>query len=163
MSEMPTVIVVASGAAAGWAEPSWAYVAEAPGSLGATLSRVMSAGFPLVVVTTKAQAAEACDHVASRDVLVVATPQLGRCLKKALTGGQETLTPQLVGTLAPNEKSGDDNRPVGFEIHGHVSPDTPGDVDVYSFKGIAGSEVWIDLNSPRTSTGAAGIMSNISN
>ena len=70
--------------------------------------------------------------------------------EKALTGGQETTSPQLVGTLAPNEKSGDDNRPVGFEIHGHISPDTPGDVDVYSFKGIAGSEVWLDLD--RTSS-----------
>ena len=70
--------------------------------------------------------------------------------EKALTGGQETTSAQLVGTLAPNEKSGDDNRPVGFEIHGHISPDTPGDVDVYSFKGIAGSEIWLDLD--RTSS-----------
>ena len=35
----------------------------------------MSAGFPLVVVTTEAQAAEATGHVASRDVLVVAPPR----------------------------------------------------------------------------------------
>lgn len=76
MSEMPTVIVVAPGAAAGWADPSWAHVAGAPGSLGATLNRLMSAGFPLVVVTTEAQMAEARDHVASRDVLVVAPPQV---------------------------------------------------------------------------------------
>jgi molybdenum cofactor cytidylyltransferase len=72
MSEMPTVIVVASGVGAGWSEPLCADVAKAPGLLGATLSRVMGAGFPLVVVTTEAQAAEACDHVASCDVLVVA-------------------------------------------------------------------------------------------
>lgn len=76
MSEMPTVIVVASGVAAGWAEPPCADVAEAPGLLGATLSRVMGASFPLVVVTTEAQAAEACDHVAGCDVLVVAPPQM---------------------------------------------------------------------------------------
>ena len=76
MSEMPTVIVVASGAAAGWAEPPCADVAVVPGLLGATLSRVMGAGFALVVVTTEAQAAEACGLVASRDVLVVATPQV---------------------------------------------------------------------------------------
>ena len=76
MSEMPTVIVVASGAAAGWAEPPCADVAVVPGLLGATLSRVMGAGFALVVVTTEAQAAEACGLVARRDVLVVATPQV---------------------------------------------------------------------------------------
>jgi len=76
MSEMPTVIVVASGAGARWGGPPCADVAEAPGLLGATLSRVMDAGLPLVVVTTEAQAAEACGLVAGRDVLVVATPRL---------------------------------------------------------------------------------------
>jgi molybdenum cofactor cytidylyltransferase len=76
MSEMPTVIVVAPGAAAGWAGPPRADVAVAPGLLEATLSRVTKAGFPLVVVTTEAQVAEACGLVASRDVLVVAPPRL---------------------------------------------------------------------------------------
>ena len=75
MSELPTIIVVASGAAAGWTEQPCSGVAEPPGLLGATLSRVMGAGFPLVVVTTEAHAAEATCHVASRDVLVV-TPRV---------------------------------------------------------------------------------------
>jgi parallel beta-helix repeat protein len=66
--------------------------------------------------------------------------------EKALNGGQDSPTPQLVGTLAPNEKSGDDNRPLGFEILGHISPDSTIDRDTYSFKGIAGSEVWLDLD-----------------
>lgn len=66
--------------------------------------------------------------------------------EKALNGGQDSTTPQLIGTLAPNEKSGDDNRPLGFEIHGHISPDFPSDRDTYSFKAIAGSEVWLDLD-----------------
>lgn len=47
-------------------------------------------------------------------------------------------------------KSGDDNRPVGFEIHGRISPDTPSDIDRYSFKAIAGDEIWVDLD--RTSS-----------
>jgi len=76
MSELPTIIVVASGAAARWIEPPSAGVAETPGLLGATLSRVMTAGFPLVVVATEAQAAEATCHVASRDVLVVVAPRV---------------------------------------------------------------------------------------
>jgi len=76
MSELPTIIVVASGAAARWIEPPSAGVAETPGLLGATLSRVMTAGFPLVVVATEAHTAEATCHAASRDVLVMAPPRL---------------------------------------------------------------------------------------
>ena len=74
--------------------------------------------------------------------------------ERTLTEGQELNgTPnsaRLLGTLAPNEKSGDDNRPVGFEVHGFISPDTPTDVDVYSFKAEGGTEVWLDLD--RTSS-----------
>jgi hypothetical protein len=65
---------------------------------------------------------------------------------------------ERLGMLAPNfatgtnswesaqEKSGDETRRLGFEVHGFVSPDDPTDVDVYSFLGYAGSEVWIDLD-----------------
>jgi hypothetical protein len=65
---------------------------------------------------------------------------------------------QPLGTLAPNyatgvntwesaqEKSGDENRRLGFEVHGTIAMDDPGDVDVYSFNGFAGSEVWIDVD-----------------
>ena len=55
-------------------------------------------------------------------------------------------TAQQIGTLAPNEKSGDENRRLGFEIHGFISPDDPGDVDVYSFRGTAGTPIWIDVD-----------------
>ena len=54
--------------------------------------------------------------------------------------------PQSLGNLAPNENSGDENRRLGFEVHGFISPDSPGDVDVYSFTANAGTEVWIDLD-----------------
>jgi hypothetical protein len=57
---------------------------------------------------------------------------------------------QFLGTLAANEKSGDDVRRLGFVIHGTISHDLPGDVDIYSFNGVAGSEVWFDID--RTAT-----------
>ncbi|MFV2069291.1 MAG: hypothetical protein ACC645_20185, partial [Pirellulales bacterium] len=40
---------------------------------------------------------------------------------------------QFLGDLAPNEQSGDENRRLGFELHGNISLDNPADVDVYSF------------------------------
>jgi len=43
----------------------------------------------------------------------------------------------------------DDNRPAGFEVHGYISADDPGDVDLYSFNAEARSEVWIDLDRTR--------------
>jgi hypothetical protein len=86
--------------------------------------------------------------------------------EKAQTGGiDRNSTPssaEVLGVLAPNyatgtnssesaqEKSGDDNRRLGFEVHGHVALDSSADVDVYSFVGYAGSEVWIDID--KTST-----------
>jgi hypothetical protein len=65
---------------------------------------------------------------------------------------------QPLGVLAPNfatgantfesaqEKSGDDVRRLGFEVHGTIATDDTTDVDVYSFTGYAGSEVWIDID-----------------
>lgn len=53
---------------------------------------------------------------------------------------------QFLGTLAANEKNGDENRRLGFDVHGFVSFDRPGDVDVYSFNGQAGTEVWLDID-----------------
>ncbi|MEI6256211.1 MAG: fibronectin type III domain-containing protein [Planctomycetota bacterium] len=90
--------------------------------------------------------------------------------EKVQTGGLDSnATPsdaQVLGVLAPNfatgtntwdsaqEKSGDDNRRLGFEVHGHVAVDSSSDVDVYSFVGYAGSEVWIDLDKTSTSLDA---------
>lgn len=54
--------------------------------------------------------------------------------------------PQPLGNLAPNLNSGDENRRLGFEVHGFISPDSPGDVDVYSFTANPGTEVWIDTD-----------------
>ncbi|MCX7413819.1 MAG: Ig-like domain-containing protein [Planctomycetia bacterium] len=82
--------------------------------------------------------------------------------EQAGTGGIDAnaspTTAQPLGLLAPNfatagntwesaqEKSGDDNRRLGFEVHGRIASDDSGDVDVYTFTGYSGSEVWIDID-----------------
>jgi hypothetical protein len=74
----------------------------------------------------------------------------------APTGDTNSLptTAQFLGTLAKDNKSGDDNQRLGFEVHGSISQavSSPnfGDVDVYSFKGTAGTAVWFDID--RTSS-----------
>jgi hypothetical protein len=73
-------------------------------------------------------------------------------VEPAVTGGtgvDSNRTPgtaQFLGNLAPNEKSGDDVRRLGFEIHGHIALDNSRDVDVYSFTADAGTEVWFDID-----------------
>jgi hypothetical protein len=80
----------------------------------------------------------------------------------AYTGGIDANgligTAESLGVLAPNfagandtwesaqEKAGDENRRLGFEVHGNVSLDDATDVDIYAFDGTAGSEVWIDVD-----------------
>ena len=51
---------------------------------------------------------------------------------------------QFLGELAPNEKSGDENRRLGFVIDGSVTQRS--DVDVYSFIGQSGTEVFLDID-----------------
>ncbi len=53
---------------------------------------------------------------------------------------------QLLGTIAPDLKSGDENRRLGFEVRGSINFDDPSDVDVYSFRGVPGTEVWLDID-----------------
>lgn len=50
---------------------------------------------------------------------------------------------QPLGELARGEKAGDENRRLGFEIQGFL---TPGDEDFYSFRGTSGTEIWLDLD-----------------
>jgi Dockerin type I domain/Right handed beta helix region/Bacterial pre-peptidase C-terminal domain len=74
----------------------------------------------------------------------------------APTGDTNSLptTAQFLGTLAKDNKSGDDNQRLGFEVHGSISQTVSspnfGDVDVYSFKATAGTTVWFDID--RTSS-----------
>ncbi|NNE01070.1 MAG: hypothetical protein HKN47_27455, partial [Pirellulaceae bacterium] len=57
----------------------------------------------------------------------------------AAFGGEQEL-----GILAPNEKSGDENVRLGFTLHGAIAADR--DQDLYSFEGIAGTMVWLDID-----------------
>lgn len=53
---------------------------------------------------------------------------------------------QFLGSLATDDKNGDDNRRLGWQIHGAIQFDDTTDVDVYSFNANAGTEVWIDID-----------------
>lgn len=53
-------------------------------------------------------------------------------------------TAEQIGLLARDQKSGDENLRLGFEIQGSV--DSTNDTDIYSFRGIAGTGVWIDID-----------------
>ncbi|MFN6128852.1 MAG: tandem-95 repeat protein [Planctomycetota bacterium] len=55
-----------------------------------------------------------------------------------------TITSQFLGTLARNPSNSDENLVLGWTINGVLSE--PGDQDVYSFTGIAGTEVWFDID-----------------
>ncbi len=82
-----------------------------------------------------------------RNVLIATERESARA--GAPAANNTTAQAQYLGVLAPNEKSGDENRRLGFQVTGVIS--APGDVDVYSFDGTAGTEVWLDID--RTSIG----------
>ncbi|WP_164101630.1 tandem-95 repeat protein [Candidatus Laterigemmans baculatus] len=63
-------------------------------------------------------------------------------------------TSQFVAALAPRENSGDENLRLGATVHGTIAD--PGDTDVYSFRGTAGTLVWIDLD--RTGSGLDSVL-----
>jgi hypothetical protein len=54
---------------------------------------------------------------------------------------------QVLGTLAPHEKAGDETLRLGFTVHGVLGQRT--DVDVYSFTAKAGTEIWVDVDRTR--------------
>src|SRR5262249_26084953 len=51
------------------------------------------------------------------------------------------LAPDLPGDTPESHQGGNDEQVLGFEVHGVLK--SPTDVDVYSFNGIAGTEVWL--------------------
>ncbi|MDF1840178.1 MAG: tandem-95 repeat protein [Rubripirellula sp.] len=51
---------------------------------------------------------------------------------------------QVLGELAKSLDEGDDTRRLGFEVAGYLSG--PTDVDVFSFVGSPGTEVWVDID-----------------
>ncbi|MGQ9504528.1 MAG: GEVED domain-containing protein [Thermogutta sp.] len=53
---------------------------------------------------------------------------------------------QYLGQLAPNEKAGDDNLRLGFDVYGALRYTAPWDCDTYSFDATAGTEIWLDID-----------------
>jgi hypothetical protein len=53
-------------------------------------------------------------------------------------------TAQFLGALAGSESSSSGSHRLGFEIHGYLNE--PADVDYYSFTGVAGTEIWLDID-----------------
>jgi subtilisin-like proprotein convertase family protein len=53
---------------------------------------------------------------------------------------------QYLGQLAPNEKAGDDNLRLGFDVYGAIRFGAGHDADVYSFDATAGTEIWLDID-----------------
>ncbi len=70
-----------------------------------------------------------------------ATPRLAEFLGEI--GRQDDILRNADGTTTVRNTS-DDTLRLGYEVHGVI--DSPNDVDVYSFKAVAGTEVWIDLD-----------------
>ena len=67
--------------------------------------------------------------------------------REGLNTGESNGTPNIsefVGSLSDAPAGGDESVRLGFEVHGQLSG--PADVDVFSFRGIAGTEVWLDLD-----------------
>jgi Bacterial Ig domain/Bacterial pre-peptidase C-terminal domain/Dockerin type I domain/GEVED domain len=54
---------------------------------------------------------------------------------------------QVLGQLATNGTNSDENLSLGFVVKGVLSQ--PEDIDVYSFSGVAGTEVWIDIDNTK--------------
>lgn len=51
---------------------------------------------------------------------------------------------QFLGEVAPDRKSGDENRRLGLIVDGEIS--NTSDVDVYSFVAEAGTQLWLDID-----------------
>lgn len=82
-----------------------------------------------------------------RNVAVVLEQELATEVAPGLNSSVENA--QVLGELAENFYSGDENFRLGFEVHGFLSG--VNDVDVYSFSGVAGTPVWFDID--KTSIG----------
>jgi hypothetical protein len=66
---------------------------------------------------------------------------------------------QQLGGLAPAEKNADENRRLGFEVHGFLNASN--DIDVYSFTAPALTEVWLDID--RTSFALDAVLELVNN
>ena len=168
-----SLIVKLQGANAGFTAAG--YGLDITDRIGGTVQAIGQPGFPVVLTSLKDDSVGASLDPLGRPTndtngdggASTAAPGDWRSLKflsmsndrnvsvvqeseKPLTGGLDMnyfpATAQPLGVLAPDEKSGDENRRLGFEIHGRVAADDTTDVDVYSFQAYAGSEVWLDVD-----------------
>ncbi|MDX1927405.1 MAG: VWA domain-containing protein, partial [Pirellulaceae bacterium] len=80
----------------------------------------------------------------SNDRNVAVVNELESPIASAASSNNTTAKSQFLGSIAPNEKAGDENQRLGFQLQGVLSQ--PGDVDVYSFRANAGTEVWLDID-----------------
>ncbi|TVP99517.1 MAG: hypothetical protein EA381_09680 [Planctomycetaceae bacterium] len=77
-----------------------------------------------------------------RNVAVILEQELATEVAPGLNGTVDNA--QFLGVLAENQIASDDRLRLGFEVHGFLSG--PTDIDTYSFDGVAGSRVWIDID-----------------
>jgi hypothetical protein len=80
----------------------------------------------------------------SNDRNVASVAETESPLSSSTGTNDSTNSGQFLGSLAPNVKSGDENQRLGFNIQADLAK--PGDVDVYSFRADAGTEVWLDID-----------------
>ncbi|MEX0792163.1 MAG: hypothetical protein WD045_03450, partial [Pirellulaceae bacterium] len=82
------------------------------------------------------------EYAHDRNVAIIVESEANNLSGAGINGTPQT--PQFLGQLAPREHASDNTRRLGFEVHGFLS--TPSDVDVYSFVGEPGTEIWIDMD-----------------
>lgn len=80
----------------------------------------------------------------SNDRNVAVGQELESTLSDSASANDTPFVAQFLGNLAPHEKAGDENLRLGFQLQGNLAK--PGDVDVYSFRANAGTEVWFDID-----------------
>ncbi|MEZ6136943.1 MAG: hypothetical protein R3C53_18770 [Pirellulaceae bacterium] len=80
----------------------------------------------------------------SNDRNVAVQAETESSLSSAPLANETPATAQYLGSLAPDLGSGDENQRLGFQLQDNIS--RPGDVDVYSFRADAGTEVWLDID-----------------
>ncbi len=77
-----------------------------------------------------------------RNVAIVPELENSTSVPPGLNGSVDNA--QFIGDLADNMLAGDERLRLGFEVHGFLGGIN--DIDTYSFRGAAGTAVWLDLD-----------------
>ncbi len=80
----------------------------------------------------------------SNDRNVASLPELETDQIQDRGTNDEVVAAQALGGLATGLGFGDENLRLGFTVNGAIA--SPADVDVYSFVGTAGTQIWIDID-----------------